>query len=245
MTPNGAAIFGAILIALSLLDLSPRGAAVVVVLATIFAVLELRMATLTALRRAALLVLPLAAFMALIWVGIVGRAPTEIAAGLPGTREAAALHVAVIVARLFFIVVICQLVILRFAALTPMQFVRALALPMPVKHMLALTLSLIETLRYAVDRAYVALIAAGTLTRRPSLRNLIHGWRLIQAVWLSAVTIALGRMRDKWPVEETLRLLDRSIERSGHLSVEDRIWIPIACGAAFVVVFVDVLRGFG
>jgi hypothetical protein len=244
MTPNGATIVSAIAIALALLDLGARGFAILVIFAALFAAIEVGAATLTALRRAALVVLPLAGFMALVWVGIVGRAPTEIAADLPGSRGAAALHVAVISGRLFFVVAMLQLVALRFDDLTPMQFVRALALPQSVKRMLVLTMSLIETLRHAIDRAYVALIAAGALTRRPSLTNLANVWRLIQAVWLSAVTIALGRLKDKWPVEGTLDLLDRAVARRAPLSVVDKIWIPVACAAA-VVLLVDVLRRLG
>ena len=111
--------------------------------------------------------------------------------------------------RLFFIVAVIQLVFLRFAKLTPLQIIRALALPATVKRVLAITLSLIGTLRHAIDRAHIALIAAGTLTRSPSWRNILHSWRLIQAVWLSAITIMVGRMRDKWPVENTHRAARR------------------------------------
>jgi hypothetical protein len=111
--------------------------------------------------------------------------------------------------------------------------------------MLVITLSLIATLRHAIDRAHTALIAAGTLTRSPSWRNLLHAWRLIQAVWLSAVTIVLGRMRDKWPVENTLALLDRTLEGSHPpwLRGDDRIWLPITLGAAAVILFADMMPG--
>jgi hypothetical protein len=89
------------------------------------------------------------------------------------------------------------------------------------------------------------LIAAGTLTRSPSWRNLIHAWRLIQAVWLSAVTIVLGRMRDKWPVENTLALLDRTLAGGNPkwLLGDDRIWLPIALGAAVVILLADRIAG--
>jgi hypothetical protein len=214
------------------------------VLALAFAIIEVRGAALTALRRAALVVLPLAAFMGLVWVGIVGRAPAEIAADA-GTRAAALAYVAGISSRLFFIVVVIQLVFLRFAQLTPLRFIRALALPVAVKRMLIITLSLIATLRHAIDRAHTALIAAGTLTRAPSWRNLVHAWRLIQAVWLTTVTIVLGRLRDKWPVEDTLALLDRALEDSTPqwLGTDDKIWLPIALGAGIVILFADMIPG--
>ena len=245
MTPNGAIAVAFILIALSMSNPGPRGTAILVVLALAFAIIELRGAALMALRRTALVVVPLAAFMGLVWIGIVGRAPAEIAAHATGTRTAALVYVAGICGRLFFIVVVIQLVFLRFAQLTPLQFIRSLALPAAVKRMLVITLSLIATLRHAIDRAHTALIAAGTLTRSLSWRNLLHAWRLIQAVWLSAVTIVLGRMRDKWPVENTLALLDRSLEHGNPpwLLGDDRIWLPITLGAAVVILLADVIPG--
>jgi len=243
MTPNGALAVAFVLIALSMSGPGPRGTALLLVLTLAFAIIELRGATLIALRRAAVVVLPLGVFMGLVWIGIVGRAPAEIDA--TGTRAAALVYVAGICGRLFFIVAVIQLVFLRFAQLTPLQFVGALALPVGVKRMLVVTLSLIETLRHAIDRAHTALIAAGTLTRSPSWRNLIHAWRLIQAVWLSAVTIVLGRMRDKWPVENTLALLDRTLAGGNPkwLLGDDRIWLPIALGAAVVILLADRIPG--
>jgi hypothetical protein len=237
MTPNGALAVAFVLIALSMSGPGPRGTALLLVLTLAFAIIELRGAALIALRRAAVVVLPLAVFMGLVWIGIVGRAPAEIAAAL--------VYVAGICGRLFFIVAVIQLVFLRFAQLTPLQFIGALALPVAVKRMLVVTLSLIETLRHAIDRAHTALIAAGTLTRSPSWRNLIHAWRLIQAVWLSAVTIVLGRMRDKWPVENTLALLDRTLAGGNPkwLLGDDRIWLPIALGAAVVILLADRIAG--
>jgi hypothetical protein len=241
MTPNGAFAVGLILIALSMTAPGPCGAAVLIALALAFALIEARGAFLVALRRGAVVVLPLAVFMGVVWVGIVGESPSQIAADAVGTRTAALAYVAQLCARLFFIVVVVQLVFLRFAELTPLQLVRALALPAPVKRTLVITLSLIETLRHAVDRAHTALIAAGTLTRAPSLRNVVHSWRLVQAVWLSAVTIVLGRVRDKWPVENTLELLDRTLEIDGAqpFAGGDRVWLPIALGAAIVILLAD------
>jgi hypothetical protein len=243
MTPNGGFAVGLILIALSVVEPGPRGAAVLVALALAFAIIEVRGASLIALKRATIVVLPLALFMGVVWVGIVGEAPYQIAADVGGTRAAALLYVAKLSGRLFFIVAVIQLVFLRFADLTPLQLVRALALPAAVKRMLAITLSLIETLRHAIDRAHIALIASGTLTRAPSLRNALHSWRLIQAVWLSAVTIMLGRMRDKWPVENTMARLDAALD-GGHTRVfagDDRIWLPITLGAAAVILLADYL----
>ena len=245
MTPNGAFTLGFILIALGMGVPGPRGLAVLIALALAFAVIEVRGASLIALRRAAMVVLPLAGFMGLVWVGIVGESPAQIAAEAVGTRLAALVYVAKLCGRLFFIVAVVQLVFLRFAELSPLQLVRALALPATVKRTLVITLSLIGTLRHAIDRAHIALIAAGTLTRAPSPRNVAHSWRLIQAVWLSAVTIMLGRMRDKWPVENTIARLDATLDNGNPswFSGDDRIWLPISLGAAVVIMAADAIGG--
>ena len=245
MTPNGAFTLGFILIALGMAVPGPRGLAVLIALALAFAVIEVRGASLIALRRAAMVVLPLAGFMGLVWVGIVGESPAQIAAETVGTRLAALIYVAKLCGRLFFIVAVVQLVFLRFAELSPLQLVRALALPATVKRTLVITLSLIGTLRHAIDRAHIALIAAGTLTRAPSPRNIAHSWRLIQAVWLSAVTIMLGRMRDKWPVENTIARLDATLDNGNPswFSGDDRIWLPISLGAAVVIMAADAIGG--
>jgi hypothetical protein len=236
MTPNGALLFLLAFIALAVAARGPHGLAVLAAFAALFAAIELRAAVALALRRAVMIVLPLAAFMTVVWVVIVRRSPAEIAAGATGTPQAALAYVAVVCARLFLIVFVLHAVVLRFQGTTPLVFVRALRAPAPLKRLLVLTLSLVETLRHAVDRAHTALIASGTLTRRFSLRNLRHGWVLVQTVWLTAVTVALGRLRDKWPVENTLARLDGALKGGAQgFGSDDRIWLSLLLGAAIVM----------
>ncbi len=245
MTPNGAFAVGFVLIALAVGNPGPRGLALLGALVLVFALIELRGAAAIALRRALAVVLPLAVFMGLVWVGFVGEAPYQIAAAAAGTRDAALAYVATLSGRLFLIVAVAQLVVLRFRALTPLQLIRALALPASAKRVLVVTLSLIATLRHAIDRAHTALIAAGTLTRAASLRNLVHGWRLIQAVWLSTITIMLGRMRDKWPVENTIARLDSALARGETrlFAGADRVWLLVALGAGLLIILADRIGG--
>jgi hypothetical protein len=234
MTPNGAALFVIVMLIGALAASGPLGFLLLYAVLVAFALVEVRAGTTTALTRSALIVLPLAAFMAAVWIGFVGRSPAEIAAGVPGTRAAAAAYVLTVCLRLFLIVAAIQLVLLRFGHLTPLQFICALRLPVTAKRLLALTLSLTETLRQAVDRARTALIAAGVITRRMSLRNLVNGWVLVQTVWLSAITIAVGRMRDKWPIEDTLGRLDDLFQRARTpgLAAGDAVWLSLGAGAA-------------
>jgi hypothetical protein len=229
MTPNGAIVFGLLAIGGALAARDLPGLAVVLAVALIFALGSGRRIV-AALTWSAAIVLPLAAFMAFVWIGIVGRAPAEIAAGAGGSRAAAAAYVAVVSLRLFIVAFVIQAAFLHFAGVTPLQFVRRLSAPALAKKLIVLTLSLIETILHAIDRARTALIAAGILMRRPSLRNLRNGWLLVQTVWLTVITIAIGRTRDKWPTEDTLALIDGTLGDAAprRLTAIDCGWAALA-----------------
>jgi len=239
MTPNGGVVFAAVLIVAAVLA-GPSGLVILAAAAATFATLEVGGAScLAALRRALLVMVPLAAFMLIVWVGVVGRAPQEIAAGAAGSRQAALVYVATVAGRLFLIVWVVQLVGLRFADQTVLGFVRMLRTPVAAKRLMVLTLSLVETLRHSVDRAHTALIAGGILTRGWSLRNLANGWILMQTIWLTAVTTVTARIRDKWPVEDTVALLDHALTGGrARLSPGDVGWIAgaLAAGLASQIV---------
>jgi hypothetical protein len=237
MTPNGAIVFGLATIAAAAVARDPTSLAVVLAIVLIFAAGS-RRRIVSALIWSAAIVAPLAAFMGLVWVGIVGRAPAEIAAGAEGSRAAAAAYVAMISLRLFAIAFVIQAILLRFSGMTPLQFVRRLSAPALAKKLIVLTLSLIETILHAIDRARTALIAAGLITRRPSFANLRNGWLLVQTVWLTVVTIAIGRTRDKWPTEDTLALIDGTLADTAprNLTATDVAWGALAlAGLALAV----------
>jgi hypothetical protein len=223
MTPNGAVVFGLVVVAAGLVARDLPSLAIILALLLVFA-LASRRGIVPALLWSAGIVLPLAAFMALVWIGVVGRAPAEIAAGTQGSRAAAAAYVAIVCARLFVIAFAIQAIFLHFAGWTPLAFVRALAAPPLAKKLLVLTLSLIGTILHAVDRARTALIAAGIITRRASWRNLRNGWILVQTVWLTVIAIAIGRTRDKWPVEGTLSRLDGALAAATTWTAADFAW---------------------
>jgi hypothetical protein len=229
MTPNGAIVFGLLVIGAAAVARDVTSLAIVLAIVAIFALGSGRRIV-SALIRSAAIVAPLAAFMGLVWVGIVGRAPAEIAAGAEGSRAAAATYVAAISLRLFVVALAIQAIVLRFADVTPLQFVRRLSAPAVAKKLIVLTLSLIETILHAIDRARTALIAAGLITRRPSLTNLRNGWLLVQTVWLTVVTIAIGRTRDKWPTEDTLALIDGTLADAAPqgFAAADVAWCTLA-----------------
>ena len=229
MTPNGAIVFGLVVIGGTLAAGNVPGLTIMLAIALIFALVSGR-SILSALYWSAGIVLPLAAFMGLVWIGIVGRAPSQIAAGEDGSREAAAIYVAIICLRLFIIAFALQATFLHFSGWTPLRFVRELLAPPVVKKLLVLTLSLIETILHAIERARTALIAAGIITRSASWRNLRNGWILVQTVWLTVVTIAIGRTRDKWPIEDTLTRLDRTLAAGSarRFTAADLGWTVLA-----------------
>jgi hypothetical protein len=228
MTPNGAVIFGLLVIVAAGTVRDTEILAVIFLVLLLFA-LASRRSIVAALAWSLAIVAPLAAFMALVWIVIVGRAPGEIAAGLEGSRAAAATYVAIVCARLFIIAFAIQALFLRFVDWTSLGFVRALTAPASVKKLTVLTLSLIETMLHAIDRARTALIAAGLITQRFSLRNLRNGWLLVQTVWLTVIAIAIGRTRDKWPTESTLARLDHALAaRAPRLSAVDSLWVAAA-----------------
>jgi hypothetical protein len=237
MTPNGAILFGLTAIAAAAIARDAASIGIILTIAVIFALGSGRRIV-TALIWSAAIVAPLVAFMGLVWVGIVGRAPAEIAAGAEGSRTAAAAYVAAISLRLFCIAFVIQAIFLRFAGITPLQFVRRLSAPALARRLIVLTLSLIETILHAIDRARTALIAAGLITRRPSFTNLRNGWLLVQTVWLTVVTIAIGRTRDKWPAEDTLALIDGALADAAprSLTMVDIAWGALAfAGLALAV----------
>src|SRR6266550_9547449 len=128
MTPNGAIAFGLVIIVASLSARDLTSLAIVLAVVLTFA-LASRRGIRPALLWSAGIVAPLAAFMALVWIGIVGRAPAEIAAHQEGSRAAAAAYVAVVSTRLFAIAFAIQVLFLHFTGWTPLGFVRALTAP--------------------------------------------------------------------------------------------------------------------
>ena len=82
MTPNGAVVFVVIVIAAAMLA-RVSGLVVLASLCSLFAVTEVGLRAGAALRRAVILIFPLAVFMIIVWVGVVGRSPAQIAAIRP------------------------------------------------------------------------------------------------------------------------------------------------------------------
>jgi hypothetical protein len=235
MTPNGAILFGLVMVSGAMIGRSLTGLSALLVLCAAFGLIATPDRIIRALAWPAGIVAPLALFMGIVWIGVVGRSPDEIAAGVAGTRMAALGHVALVCTRLFLVACVIGLLVQRFADATPLAFIRALWAPLVLKRLLALTLSWIDTILHAVDRSRTALIAAGVIAPRLSRRNAANGWILVQTVWLSVITIAIGRLRDKWPAENTLARLDEVLQAPAQpLTMTDGWWCAAAIVAAVV-----------
>jgi hypothetical protein len=232
MTPNGIVLLTVAVLLSAALATSPVVLLVLLGFVLVFGLAGLRAGLLGAIAWSTAIVAPLALFMVLVWVVVVGRAPAEIASGTEGSRVAASLHVATVCLRLFIMATMVQVAVLRFAGWTPLRFIRALRIPLTAKKLVILTLSLVETILQAVDRARTALIAAGVITRRHSLTNLRNGWILVQTVWLATITIVLGRLRDKWKAEDTVAQLDGTLQRTAAegLTRADVAWLALLIG---------------
>ena len=213
MSPTGAVLLGTVITIGAIFSLRPGSVLALMLEVGLFAALTLKRRAAAAAGYAMMVVLPLFAFMAAVWVIVVGRPPTIGAEIAHMPRTAALVYVAVICARLFIVIFIVRVTLLQFSEMTPLQFVGRLALPLLIKKLLVLTLSLIETLAHAVDRSRTALITSGLMTSRFSLRNFLHVWILIQTAWLTVISIAIARIRDKWPIENTMARLDDVLGR--------------------------------
>ena len=57
-------------------------------------------------------------------------------------------------------------------------------------------------------------------------------------MWLTAITIVVGRLRDKWPIENTLAQLDRALDDGERRSFSrrDLVWLPIALATVILAI---------
>lgn len=156
---------------------------------------------LAALRRAVLTSAPVIAFLAIVWIGVVGRAPDATIFFRPVAPGNAWTGVAAVGARLFLVALFAFSAVETGARMRP-SFLGGLAVPRAWKVVLLATASLADVMRQGSQRAHTALVAANVLTGRPSLRNVLCGWVLLRTTWVAALGIADERLDTKWLHEE-------------------------------------------
>ena len=176
--------------------------------------------------RALLAVAPIAMFLVLVWIGIIGRAPDTNLFYRPGNSASAWHVVGAIVARLFLFALFTFAVVRAGAALQP-SFVAGLSLPKAFKVILLAAASIADLMRHGSQRAHTALIVANVISPRMSLRNLKYGWLLVRTTWVAAVGMAAERLDTKWSYEDLPAAAP--MRRIGpSLRWGDLLWIGVA-----------------
>ncbi len=232
MSSNGLVLF--LVIAVASLFVPSRSVVPILVLALGSAfTLALGRRGVVVARRALLSVAPLAIFLTLVWVVIVGRAPEVVF--FRSTRPASPwLSVAAITSRLFLLALLTFGVIEAGSRIRP-PFVFGLALPREARIVLLATTSLVGAMRLGAERAHTALVSANILTGRRSWRNLAHGWLLVRTTWVAAVGIAVERLDTKWKCEDLPNAAAAALPPARGLNARDVIWTSLAglclCGA--------------
>ncbi len=184
--------------------------------------------------RALLTVLPLAVFLVLVWIGIIGRAPDTTLFYYPRNAASAWHVVAAIVARLFLFALLTFGVVKAGAELRP-SFVAGLTLPKALKVILLASASMTDLMQHGSRRAHTALIVANVITPRMSLRNLRYGWLLVRSTWVAAVGMAAERLDTKWAYEDLPAAAPVACTHPS-LRLGDLLWVCMALAALVATV---------
>lgn len=225
MSPNGACIFF-LIAASSFFVVNPRMESwSYVPLAVVFMTLNTQ-AMASVLKKSLVLMFPLVLFLYLVWVVIVGAAPTNLGAPVQLTAQS---YVYAVSLKLFVFSALVFSLIEKFANGGAFQFVNNLTIPNALKSLLMLTLSLKNSFAQASTRSYSALVIAGVLTPRLSLRNMSHGWLLIRSIWVSTLSISFERLDSKWAIENLPDACIQNLAKTrALLSLGDWVWLLIA-----------------
>lgn len=178
------------------------------------------------LKKSLVLMLPLVLFLYLVWVVIVGAAPTNLGEPVQLTAQSYVYSVSL---KLFVFSALIFSLVEKFANGGPFQFVNNLTIPNALKTLLMLTLSLKNSFAQASTRSFSALVIAGVLTPRLSLRNMSHGWRLMRSIWVSTLSISFERLDSKWAIENLPDSCVQNLAKTRTLlSLGDLVWLLIA-----------------
>jgi hypothetical protein len=229
MSSNGAVLFALVAIASVLLPSAAVMPGFALALGIVFA-LSRGAGGLLALRRAILTSTPVIAFLAIVWIGVVGRAPDATVFYRPAGPVNAWTGVAAVGTRLFLVALFAFAAVETGTRIRP-SFLGGLAAPRAFKVVLLATASLADVMRQGSQRAHTALVAANVLTGRPSLRNALGGWVLLRTTWVAALGIAEERLNTKWLHED---LPERApLDGGRRLNKSDFGWL-VAAIASFV-----------
>jgi hypothetical protein len=177
-------------------------------------------------KKSLVLVLPLVLFLYLVWVVIVGAAPTNLGEPIQPTAQS---YVYAVSLKLFAFSALVFSLVEKFASGGAFQFFNNLTIPSGLKALLMLTLSLKNSFSQASTRSFSALVIAGILTPRLSLRNMSHGWLLMRSIWVSTLCISFERLDSKWTIENLPDSCVQNLAKTRTLlSLGDLVWLLVA-----------------
>jgi hypothetical protein len=198
-----------------------------------FLLLERRHIALNAIRYALIVVVPIAAYLSVVWILIQGEAPGNSISSYPLARQSSVIYVARISFRLFLFVTLLYAGITSNLTDEPLRFITEIKLPKPFKILVAMTLSITSTIRAATEKAWVSLVTANLLTPRVAWRNIRHCPLLLLTIWMSIVGTLSTRLETKWTAEDVDARLQAyfSSDRERSLTPRDLLWLTSAVAA--------------
>jgi hypothetical protein len=234
MTPTGLVLCAAV-VAFAIFVPGPQVVPVApLVFLSCFLLLERRPDALRAIRYGVLVVAPIALYLSIVWILVVGSRP---AAGVwlhPEASRSATAYVVNLSSKLFLSVVLLHASLVSPLAAGALRFLVEIKLPKSAKIVIALTLSTASTIRASAERAWLSLTAANLVAPRMAWRNARNCGLLVLTVWLSIVGTVSARLRTKWLVEDIRSRLEESFhpDRERSLTWRDLVWIGAGLAAA-------------
>jgi hypothetical protein len=181
------------------------------------------------IRYTAFAVAPIAIMLTIVWVILVGTPPHLIGITQNTNRIAALSYVLTLTVRLLLFVFLVHSALSSRLNKAPMKFLSQLALPLPVRQTIAMMLSVASTIRNSTERTWVALVAANIITRKRSLRNILHIWLFLQTVWTFMVSTINERMSGKWKIEDIETMLEGVFVKRKYVpTMKDLFWISFS-----------------
>lgn len=207
-------------------------------LVTLFLLIERRHVALSVISTALVLVAPIAAYLAVVWIAIAGDPPTNT---LFSTRDmTAAEFVAGISVRLGLAITLVHATLGPQLASSPMRFFQEMRLPADAKTVLVMTVALTSTMRVATEKAWASLVAANLLTPGLSFKNFRNAPILVLTIWMFIVGTLSHRMQVKWPLEDMRRRLAEGLVPADKqaISIRDGLWLAailVVCATSVVM----------
>lgn len=239
MTPNGLMLF-ALTTTICIFVPSPIPVPILPLgVVTMFAFLQAPYGAWRSFFFAFKVVTPVAVLLAAIWIWLIGAPPDSGLAQVSVGRADAAQYVIRMSSRLFVFALLLHTTLASPLQRAPLAFLGELRLPVLAKQAVAMTLSIASTMRAAINRAWVALVAANLITPTLSIRNLRNGWLFLLSVWLFVISTINDRLESKWKIEDVPRLLHVRLQETGDraLSLQDWLWIGLSSAATLLAIW--------